>query len=111
MKNIFNLAAAVLLLVSAASCREEHEYKNSLALPDCLYMLEGVSADLYSESFVQRWDPYDFHVRYSGSCGLMENRRDGKVHFSSLSKLFMLRKGDEVVVEGSGKHTKFEVLD
>jgi len=42
MKHIFNLAAAMLLLVSAASCREEQEYKNSLALPDCLYMLEGV---------------------------------------------------------------------
>lgn len=68
MGHIFNLAAAVLLLASAASCREEQEEKNSLALPDCLYILEGVSADLYSESFVRRWDPYDFHVRYSGSC-------------------------------------------
>ncbi len=111
MKHILNSVLSVLFLASVVSCQEEQKEKNSLALPDCLYMLEGVSADLYSESFVQRWDPYDFHVRYSGSCGLMENRRDGKVHFSSLSKLFMLRKGDEVVVEGSGKHTKFEVLD
>jgi len=90
-------------------------YVNLLADGSLMHANSWINADgwetdayMFSVTYPEGQDPAKSKDLFVGYGSIL--RRDGKVHFSSLSKLFMLRKGDEVVVEGSGKHTKFEVL-
>jgi hypothetical protein len=90
-------------------------YVNLLADGTLMHANSWINADgwetdayMFSVTYPEGQDPAKSKDLFVGYGSIL--RRDGKVHFSSLSKLFMLRKGDEVVVESSGKHTKFEVL-
>lgn len=57
---ILSLAASTAV---AATCMD-----NALALPSQLYVLSGTPAHFYTQSYLKRWSPYDFHVQVKGDC-------------------------------------------
>lgn len=63
-KNIiaFIVAATIGCLANAET------RSNNMALPSELYMLPESRNDLFTQSFLQKWNPYDFHVRVDGDC-------------------------------------------
>jgi hypothetical protein len=80
MKTI-SLFIAILAFCGCLSAQNE-PFRNDICLPSKQYMLSGVQNDMFIQTFLKRWRPYDDFVRFSGTA--IYSRRYEKV--ASVSK-------------------------
>lgn len=63
-----NLILAILLLCySYPSAGQNPNNINDIAFPSKTYIMESVNNDIYIQTFLRRWRPYNDFVRFSGS--------------------------------------------
>lgn len=60
--------ATILLIVSCITGMTAANDGNRTALPAELYMLPNTRNHLFTQSFLKRWLPYEFHTVVSGDC-------------------------------------------
>jgi hypothetical protein len=80
MKTI-SLFIAMLAFLGCLLAQNE-PFRNDICLPSKQYMLSGVQNDMFIQTFLKRWRPYDDFVRFSGTA--IYSRRYEKV--SSVNK-------------------------
>ena len=69
MMHLKNIAIALSFIVAILPAkRNAGTDGNDIALPSELYMLPKSSNNLFSQSYIRRWNPYEYYVRVNGDC-------------------------------------------
>ena len=101
MKTLRILTAVLSVFSAVLPVLAEKAPANDMAIPSEFYILKGMSHDFFTQSFLRRWNPNDFHTRFGGEC-IYSRRIPGVATVSSAKEGDLMRIE---LVEGIGFNT------
>lgn len=120
MKKTFFLIFSILIIPNLSA--QDKPFANDICLPSKQYMLTGVQNDLFIQTFLKRWRPYNDFVRFGGTqeyarryekVASVKNPETGKVIKAELvngDRFEVVKTLESTVVAGEAGAGKNEVV-